>query len=121
MRLLARFVLSSVSNLVALFAAVYLVPGFEITFILPDFLWTVGILTALNVIIAPILKFVFGPLIFLTLGALTVIINAAMLWLLDFLSSYITINGLLPLIYATLIISLVNIVINLSARLLYRK
>ncbi len=42
--------------------------------------------------------------------------NAGMLWLLDFLSQHITINGTLPLVYTTLIISLINIILSFSAK-----
>jgi len=48
------------------------------------------------------------------------LINAFMLYLLDKFLTNITITGMIPLVYATLIISLVNIVINFSAKRLYK-
>jgi putative membrane protein len=121
MGLLGRVILSYISNLIAFVVTAFIVPGFEITFSLPNYLWLVALFTLINLIIRPVVKFILTPLVILTLGLFTLVINAAMLWLLDFLSIHINIMGLLPLIYATLIISLVNIIINFSARSAYRK
>jgi len=56
----------------------------------------------------------------LTLGFAVFLINAFMLYLLDKFLTNITITGMIPLVYATLIISLVNIVINFSAKRIYK-
>lgn len=120
-KFLSRLIFSFFSNLIALWAAVYFIKGFEIA---PDFIkfsWVAAIFTLLNIFIRPILKLILTPLIIITLGLGIIVVNAAVLYLLDFLSPDITITGLMPLFYATLLISLVNILISLSAKRVYRE
>lgn len=119
-RLLSRLILSLFSNLIALWVAVYFIKGFEITPGFTNFFLVAGVFTFLNIFIRPILKLILSPVIVLTLGLAIFLINALMLYLLDKLLINITIAGMVPLIYATLIISLVNIVINFSAKRLYK-
>lgn len=114
-------ILSFISNLIAFIIAANFIAGFEVTYTPVNFLWIVALFTLINIFIRPIVKFLLTPFIILTLGLFVLVINAGMLWLLDFLSVHITISGILPLIYATLIISLVNILISLSARSAYRR
>lgn len=116
MKSLQRLIISYISNFIAFIIASYTIPGFEVTNIFRDLLWLVAIFTLLNILIRPVVKSLLTPLIILTLGLFIIAINAGMLWLLDFLSQHITINGTLPLVYTTLIISLINIILSLSAK-----
>jgi uncharacterized membrane protein YvlD (DUF360 family) len=50
-----------------------------------------------------------------------VFLNVALLYLLSWLSSGISFMGFLPLLYTSLIIGFVNMIINFSAKLLYKK
>lgn len=112
-----RHIISSYfANFIAFIAASYIVPGFEVTNILQNLLWVVAIFTIINAVIGPIIKSLLTPLIIVTFGLFIIAINAAMLWLLDFLSPYITINGTLSLVYTTLIISFLNVLINILAK-----
>lgn len=121
MYFLGRLVLSLCSNLIALYAAVYFISGFQIVNGFKNFILVVAVLTLINAFIRPILKLLFMPIIFLTFGLGSLIINALMLLLLDKLLTNITITGALPLIYATLIITAVNLVINFTAKRTYAK
>ena len=118
-RLLLKLIIALLSNLIALLVAVRFVQGFEIVSGFDSFFLVAGILTFLNIFIRPLLKLILTPVIILTLGFATFLINALILFLLDKFLTNITITGTLPLIYATIIISLINIVINfLGKRLL---
>lgn len=76
---------------------------------LTDIAIAAGILTLINLIIKPILKLVLSPVIILTLGLGIIAINAFTIWLLMyFVPDIITIAGLLPLLYVTIVTSLVN-------------
>jgi len=119
MRFLTHLFFSLFSNFVALLAAVYFIPGFQIIPGFTNFLFAAAVLTLINAFIRPILKLLFTPIIFLTFGLGTLIINGLMLLLLDKLLTNITIIGILPLIYATLIITAVNLVINFTAKRTY--
>lgn len=121
MKLISRLIFVSISNLVAVMAADYFIGGFDVSLEPANLLFVVGLLTLFNVFVRPILKFLFTPLIILTLGLFTIVINGVILYSVDILSENITISGLTPLLYATLLISFLNIIINLSAKSLYRK
>lgn len=121
MKLFAKIIFFFFSNLVALLAADYFVAGFEIAPGLVSYLTVAAILTLINVFIRPLIKLVLTPIIFLTLGLGIILVNALTLYLLDFFSSEITIIGITALVYAILIVSIINIVINFSAKKLYEK
>lgn len=121
MRFLARLVFPFFSNLTAMAAAVYFVRGFEIAPTLRSFVIVAAIFTVINVFVRPIIKLILSPLIILTLGLGIIAVNAAILYLLDFFSTDINISGLVPLIYATLIISVANFIIHFSAKKLYKE
>lgn len=85
MKLLVRWVIVSL----ALFAAAWLIPGINVE----GTAWIVYAVMALilgliNAIVRPLLKFLTCPLIILTLGLFTLIINTVTLWV----SSWIAVN-----------------------------
>jgi putative membrane protein len=116
MKLVSKIILSFFSSAIALWAATYFVPGFELSFDLKPFLTVIVVFTALNVFLRPILKLIMSPVIILTLGLGIILVNALVLYLLDFVLVEITINGLSALLYATLIISVINVLIHFSAK-----
>ena len=121
MRLIARIVLSIVSNAVAILGASYFIQGFIFNGSFPELLVASSIITFMNVFIRPALKLVLSPLIILSLGVFIIIINAFTIYILDILTVSIKINGLVPLVLGTLLISAINFVINFSAKSLYKK
>jgi len=78
---------------------------------LKELLIAATVLTAINLLVRPLLKLILSPVIVLTLGLGVILVNAITLYLLDYLMTSVTIVGLLPLLYATLIVSAVNLVI----------
>ena len=115
-----RLIFAFFANLAAFWITNHYIEGFEIMSGLNNFFVVAGIFTFLNIFIKPILKLILSPVIVLTLGFVVFLINAFMLYLLDKFLVNITIAGTTQLIYATLIISLVNIVINFSAKRLFK-
>ncbi len=77
MKLLLRWIITAI----ALYAAVRLLPGLHFR----GPWWHLGIVAVIfglvNALVRPLLKFLTCPLIILTLGLFTLVINAAMLWL----------------------------------------
>ncbi|MBI4993516.1 phage holin family protein [Candidatus Wolfebacteria bacterium] len=104
-----RIFLFFLSNLAALYAAVYFVKGFEIISGIENFAVVALIFTFINIFIKPFIKLVLTPLIIITLGLASILINVIVLYFLDFISDKITIIGTEPLIYATVIIWFVNL------------
>lgn len=121
MKLIGGFIFHVFSNTIAILAAAYFVTGFIFKGNFIDLMIVAGILTIINIFIRPILKLILGPLIVLTFGLFTIVINAVILYLLDIFSKPLIIEGYLPLLWATLITAAVNFLINLSAKFLYRK
>ncbi len=101
-----------ISNSLALYVAAWLVPGFIIygglrEYVLGGIVWAL-----LHTLVRPILKLVSLPLIIITLGLFTIVINALMLWTVAYLFTFIAIQGLFALFMATIVISFVNILLS---------
>ena len=75
---------------------------------------TAGFLLAAGyTILRPVLKIVTFPLAIITLGFSNALINAAILWGVDWLLADMTINGIVPLIAGTLLISVASLIFSL--------
>ena len=120
MTAISRLILTFAANLTAVLIAAYFVEQFHVSTNVADLLTFVFILAIVNLSIRPILSLILSPLIFITFGLFIIVINAAILYTIDIYSDYLTINGLWPLIEATHIVGIVNIVINYAALFLYR-
>lgn len=114
--MMLRLIIALVSNAAAILAAEYFVAGFEVTDKIIGFAIVVILFTIANSFILPMLRLILKPFIWLTMGLLAVAINGVLIYIVDILSDGITINGLLPLIYATVIIGFVNAVFALGAK-----
>lgn len=81
----------------------------------PESIWALivagVVLSLINLAVRPFLRLIFSPLILLTMGLALIAVNMLVLYLLDYLLTSITIDGLLPLLLGTLIISAVNVVL----------
>jgi len=121
MKLISRLIFLFASNLIAMLIANHFIADFEISLEPANLFFVVGLLTLFNIFVRPALKLLLSPLIILTLGLFTFVIDGGILYVVDILSGSITINGIMPLIYTTLVISAVNLLISLSARSLYRQ
>lgn len=111
--LLIRLVL----NAIALYVATLFVPG--LTF---DGQWTTIALVALifglvNALVRPVIELLTCPLILLTLGLFTFIVNALMLtltgWIADQANLGFHVNGFIAALVGSLVISIVSFLLNL--------
>jgi len=111
MKLIIRLLI----NAVALYAAVWLLRG---TFIYPQtenwlsFIWLAIIFGLVNAIIRPIVMALSCPIIILTLGLGTLIVNMAMFWLAGLIGTQFgvgfSVKGLLGAFLGALIVSVVS-------------
>ena len=120
MKWLGNIIFSYFSYLLALILAGNFIAGFAITSNFTDLLIAAGTFTLINWLIRPLVRALLSPIVFLTLGLFTLVINAGMLYLLDILSVNVTLSGTEPLIYGTLLITGVNIVLHFSAKTLFK-
>jgi len=115
-----RFIIRILINAVGLYAAVYLLGG---TYIFPEstnwisFLWLALIFGLVNAIIRPLLMAVSCPIIILTLGLGTLLINTAMFWLAGVIGTQFgvgfTVNGFVGAFLGALVVSVVSFVLSL--------
>lgn len=117
MKLLKRFVLGVILNILALYSCQRIFDFLNLYFYLnPDFkrvLFFAIILTFLNLLGKPILKIIFLPLIWITLGLFSLLINIFILRFANFIYPTIVITSFSHWLLASLIISFFNLLIYL--------
>ena len=109
---MVRFITRILGNTLALYAASWLVAGFSFTGGLKEYAIAGIVLGLLNLIVKPVLKIISLPIIILTLGLFTLVINALILWLVDYIFDFIAISDIVALVWATAVVALVNIIIS---------
>ena len=117
---MTKFIIRWVINAVALFAAVWIVPGIDYLGDWTGILWLALIIGLLNSLVRPLLKFLTCPLIILTLGLFTIVINTVMLLLTrtigQSLGIGLSVDGFGSALLGSLIMSVVSIVMSLIFR-----
>lgn len=115
-----RFLIRVLINAVALWAATALVPGIRSEGGWLTLLLVALVFGVLNAFIRPILKLLTCPLIILTLGLFTLVLNAAMLWITGALSQALGlgfyVDGFGPALVGGVIISIVSIVLSILVK-----
>ena len=78
---MTKFVLRWVINAVALYLAVLILPGIDLRSDLVSILWLALIFGLVNALFRPLIQILTCPLIILTLGLFTLVINTFLFWL----------------------------------------
>jgi putative membrane protein len=78
---MTKFILRWVINAIALYLAILLLPGIDLESGLISIIWLALIFGLINALFRPLLKFLTCPLIILTLGLFTLVINTFLFWL----------------------------------------
>jgi putative membrane protein len=110
-----------VINGLALYIAIILVPGITVQNPNPlTYVWLALIFGILNALVKPILKFVTCPVIFLTLGLFTLIINTALFyltgWVGDQFGVGFTVANFWSAFLGALVVSIVSVFFNIVLR-----
>lgn len=92
------------SGILGLWLASQFITGVEFTGTWKVLLFAGFVLGLINFFIKPVLKFITLPLRILTLGLFGLVINMAMIWLVDIFFVELIIVGVLPLFWTSLII-----------------
>lgn len=117
MSFLGRIIVHIIANSIAILAADRLIPGFVFFGDWKDLLMAGAILGIINAILKPILKLLAFPVILLTLGLFSIIINIALLYLAESLIPQLQIDGFFSALGAVIIISIINnIIISLAKK-----
>lgn len=115
---MVSFTIRILGNSLAFYVAFLLVPGFVIKGGFKEYLIAGVFLGLLNAIIRPVVKTVTLPIIILTLGLFVFIIDALLLWTVDYIFDYVVIQDLWALIWATVVIWIVNLFISKTFKVL---
>ena len=78
---MTKFILRLVINAIALYLAIQILPGIELMSGLVSIIWLALIFGIVNALFRPLLQFLTCPLIILTLGLFTLVINTFLFWL----------------------------------------
>ena len=122
---MSRLILQIIAGILGLFLASKFVPGVSLEVILGQsslfgiefiaswqILLLVGcVLGLVNFFIKPILKFITLPLRMLTFGLFTLVINIAIVWIVDILFPELVIKGIVPLFSTTIIIWILSLLL----------
>lgn len=113
MKWLIKFILQIIANAVAIFIAVnYLIPNYMIfNGDLLDYLIIGLILTLANTFARPILKILSAPLIFITMGLFLIVINAIILFAIDWFAEALEITSWWGYLWGSIIIAIINAII----------
>lgn len=118
-----KFFVTLIINAIALYAAVYIMNGNGIT---PQstnwlsFAWLALIFGIINALLKPILTVVGCPIIVLTLGLGSLLINTLLFYLAGLIGSQFgvgfSVSGFLPAFLGALIVSVVSMVLNMFVK-----
>lgn len=95
-------------NVIAIWLAAQLISGIELTGNLWQALIVALVFGIVNAVIKPILQFFSAPLIVITLGIFTLVINALLLLLTSWLTDALTVSSFLAAFLGALIISAIS-------------
>lgn len=111
---IAKIVFRLIANFVAIQIAINYIAGVSFSGSLLDLAKAAGLITLLNIFIKPFLDFILAPLVFLTLGLFSLIINAIMLWLTTYWMPQLTFANWKALLLTTLILTFINYIFDIS-------
>lgn len=116
-----RFLIRWAINAVALYVAIAIVPGIQPQSAnLFSLIWLALIFGVINALLGPVLKFLTCPLIILTLGLFTLVINTLLFWLAGQLGTIFgvgfTVSGWGAALLGSLVVSVISIVLSLVFR-----
>ena len=117
---MTRFFIRWAINAVALYVAVLIVPGINFNGEWIGVVWLGLIIGLLNALVRPLLKFLTCPLIILTLGLFTIVVNTLILMLTSSIGQAfnlgLTVEGFWPALLGSLVISIVSVIMSLIFR-----
>ncbi len=117
---MTKFLVRWAINAIALYVAVLIVRGIELNGEWTSILWLALVMGLLNALVRPLLKFLTCPLIILTLGLFTIIINTVMLLLTSRVGQAfglgLTVDGFWSALLGSLVISFVSVVMSVILR-----
>jgi len=98
---------------IAIAITVWLMADIDVDGGLGTYLWIALIFGLVNALLGPLLRLLTAPLIILTLGLFSLVVNAILLLVTDWLSDSLDVDGFGTALVGSLIISLISTVVGL--------
>lgn len=114
--MITRFLLYIIANAVAILTAEWLIPGVIYNYNFVSLMKIALFLAIANAFIKPLAKLLAGPLILLTLGLFTLIINVFLIWLVARFAPELNVNGLNAYFWTMLVVSAFNFIVSMATR-----
>lgn len=113
--MIISFLLHIIANGLTILTAEWLVPGVFYKYEFLNLIKIALILALTNVLLKPVLKMIFSPLILVTLGLFTIVINIFLIWLVAYFVPEFSISGISAYFWTMIIISFFNLIISAVA------
>ena len=113
--MIISFFLHIIANALAILTAEWLVPGVIYKYEFLSLIKIALILALANILLKPVLKMIFSPLILITLGIFTIIINIFLIWLVVYFVPEISIASFTAYFWTMIIISFFNFAVSGAA------
>lgn len=110
------FLFHIIANALAILTAEWLVPGVIYQYQFWDLMKIALILALANALLKPLLKLVFSPLILITLGLFTIVINIFLIWLVVRFSPELSITSFTAYFWTMIILSFFNFMVSAMRR-----
>src|SRR5512140_1018679 len=114
---MTKFILRWAINAVAIWLAIRFVPGITLQSGWVSVIWLALIFGLVNALLGPLLKLLTCPLIILTLGLFTLLIDTFLFWLTGQIGQFfgigITMNGFWPAFLGGVVSTVVSVVLTL--------
>lgn len=114
---MTRFILRWAINAVAIFLAIRFVPGITLQSGVLSVIWLALIFGLVNALLRPLISLLTCPLIVLTLGLFTLLINTFLFWLTGQIGHLfgigLTMNGFWPAFLGGVVVTVVSVVLTL--------
>ena|SRR3989344_2590202 len=110
--MIISFLLRIIANAVAILASAWLLPNVFYEYEFLNLIKIATMLAAANALLKPALKMVFSPLILITLGFFTLIINIFLIWLVVYFAPELSIVGLSAYFLTMIIVSFFNFMVS---------
>jgi putative membrane protein len=118
---LQNLILQAASGILGIWLADQLVEGVIFTGSLPTLVLAGFLLGLVNSFLKPVLKIITAPIRIITLGLFGLVINMAMVWLIDLLFPELIIYGIVPLFWTTLIVWGTGLIVSFFGKRMIKK
>lgn len=110
--MIISFLLHIIANAAAIVVSAWIIPNVFYQYEFFSLIKIAAMLAIANSLVKPVLKIVFSPLILITLGTFTLIINVFLIWLVAYFAPELSIVGLSAYFLVMIIVSFFNFAVS---------